>query len=530
VYRFTVSSQPVTIYKNIVKNVTVSAVQVGGVSDITASNQLVLTFSEPVDSSSLPNELGLQHIRVTDGSTDSEGKLRNYAIGAPLQGSGMVYTVPLTTMGRALRQGMATLTISDFGLFHVTNSPLEVQVYNDATQPYITDVTHKFIGSPSTTVDISLTFSEVMLGNGSPVFLVGGGTTLTSDSPYAHTWSEDKKTFTARFYGLAYETEYTVVVEEGGFPDRAENGVKGHSSYKFVTGKTPPTIYYDAPEPKPEKYKPYSYQLTARGALPMEWYVSDGSLPPGLTLSKSGLLSGTPTEYGYYSFSITVVNAGGGATTYFGSWFVMDGDPPPTPVPPPNPDTDSWVNPFEDVHETDWFYNDVKYVNAAKLIVGTSAKTFSPSESVTRAMVVTVLYRLEGSPEITAYSSPFTDVAYDTWYYDAVLWASDNSIALGYGGEFSPNTEVTRQDLATLVYRYQKSFGKVPPIAKDMVIFADDTRIAHYASSAIYELSKQGLISGKPGNKFDPQATATRAELAAILRRYMTALEKQAEG
>ena len=179
--------------------------------------------------------------------------------------------------------------------------------------------------------------------------------------------------------------------------------------------------------------------------------------------------------------------------------------------------------PFIDVYESDWFYGDVYYVWENNLFNGTSATTFSPDEPMTRAMLVTVLWRMEGSPEAASTPlAPFTDVDSNSYYYQAVLWAAQNGIVNGIGGGlFAPDAEITRQDLAVMLMRYIGFIKYEYIVNDDYRIFADENEIADYAKNAIQTLNKLGIINGKGNSVIDSQGTATRAEVAAMLHRLL---------
>jgi hypothetical protein len=183
-------------------------------------------------------------------------------------------------------------------------------------------------------------------------------------------------------------------------------------------------------------------------------------------------------------------------------------------------------NPFDDVKTADWFYDNVMYVYARGLMNGTAADKFSPQAPTTRGMIVTVLYRTAGEPDIAGLAGPFDDVAAGLYYSDAVKWGAENAVILGYGdGSFGPNDDITREQLATILYRYEQFSGKTPPSAGPNQAFADETGISDYAKNAVSALVAQGIVTGKPNNIFDPKGKATRAEVAAMLHRFSEATE-----
>ena len=182
--------------------------------------------------------------------------------------------------------------------------------------------------------------------------------------------------------------------------------------------------------------------------------------------------------------------------------------------------------PFTDVKADDWFYEAVKYVYDNKLMDGTSATTFAPLMTTNRAMIVTILWRLEGQPETDATLS-FTDVESGVWYTDAVNWAASKSIVKGYSDTvFAPNDTVTREQLATILYRYAE-YKEYDVSAKgDLTTFADGANTSSWATEAMEWAVGYKLLSGKGGNVLDPTGTATRAEVAQIFMNFAQSLKK----
>ena len=177
--------------------------------------------------------------------------------------------------------------------------------------------------------------------------------------------------------------------------------------------------------------------------------------------------------------------------------------------------------PFGDVTVSDWFYDDVRYVYANGIMDGTSSDRFAPNAPLTRAMIVTILYRMAGSPSVSG-SSDFTDVATGKWFAKAVAWAAANGIVNGYGsGLFGPNDPVTREQLAAILYRYAVYGGMTAvTLEENLGSFADTAQLSAYAIQAMNWAVGQGLINGS-GSNLVPKAQATRAQVAAIIHRYL---------
>ena len=176
--------------------------------------------------------------------------------------------------------------------------------------------------------------------------------------------------------------------------------------------------------------------------------------------------------------------------------------------------------PFTDVSTSDWFYDDVAFVYENGLFSGTDSRSFSPNASMTRAMLVTVLYRLEGEPTLTGRSS-FTDVRSGAYYEKAVIWAAANGIVTGTDStSFSPAAKVTREQLAAILYRYAQYRKLDTDASAKLNSFTDADSVSAYASEALGWAVSEGLINGASG-KLMPKGDATRAQVAAILHRFV---------
>jgi hypothetical protein len=184
------------------------------------------------------------------------------------------------------------------------------------------------------------------------------------------------------------------------------------------------------------------------------------------------------------------------------------------------------VAPFDDVAESAWYHGDVAFVNARGLMRGTSETSaqFSPNMPMSRAMLATVLHRLAEKPAARANNAAFGDVKDGQWYTEAVNWMKESGIVWGTGGDsFNPGGNITRQDLAVILYRYARAMNIDLPNAEETELFADDAQIADYAREALYAMREAGIVGGKPGNIADPKGETTRAEVAAIFKRFIEA-------
>jgi len=188
-----------------------------------------------------------------------------------------------------------------------------------------------------------------------------------------------------------------------------------------------------------------------------------------------------------------------------------------------NPGTGA--NPFTDVSEKDWFYGDVMFVYENGLMLGTSKTLFSPYGTATRGMMATILWRMEGSPAPKGKNS-FTDVEAGKWYADAITWTAENGIFAGYGKDkFGPDDPITREQLAAIFYRYADYKGYDLTVKGNLDKFKDADKITDYAKTAMQWAVGSSLVKGKSGNLLDPQGTATRAEIAAMLHRFIEKYE-----
>ena len=179
------------------------------------------------------------------------------------------------------------------------------------------------------------------------------------------------------------------------------------------------------------------------------------------------------------------------------------------------------VNPFTDVSEKDWFYNDAMFVYKNGLMLGTSKTLFSPHGTVTRGMMATILWRMEGSLAPKDENS-FTDVEAGMWYADAITWTTENGIFAGYSKDkFGPDDPITREQLTAIFYRYADYKGYKLTVTENLDKFEDADKITDYAKMVMQWAVGNGLIKGKSENLLDPQGTATRAEIAAMLHRFV---------
>ena len=190
-----------------------------------------------------------------------------------------------------------------------------------------------------------------------------------------------------------------------------------------------------------------------------------------------------------------------------------------------NPQTGVWENPFTDVKDTDWFYNNVGYVYQKGIMKGVSTILFASEQNTTRGMLASMLYRLEGNP--TAGKCPFDDVAKGSWYESAITWAAENKLANGYGvdkndkNNFGPNDILTREQIVVILYNYAKLKGMDVSGAADLAAFTDAAKVSAYAVPAMKWAVKTGIMQGIRADLLSPASGTTRGQMAAIFERFM---------
>ena len=327
-----------------------------------------------------------------------------------------------------------------------------------------------------------------------------------------------------------------------------QNAIVGNQVEAVGLASYDNTFYLDGKQIAPRiRIRDRADVVCTAGETPVEtWsitYVTDGGTINGEypTTYTKGTVTVLPTDVtkpGYTFLGWFTAYIGGvqvrqieatetGDKTFYARWQKTVLPPPPVtpgtpsaPVTPAKPAAPVGL-PFADVSGSDWFYNDVHYVYEKGIMDGTGADRFSPNAPLTRAMIVTILYRMAGSPSVSG-SSDFTDVAAGKWFAKAVAWAAANGIVNGYGsGLFGPNDPVTREQLAAILYRYAVYGGMTAvTLEENLGSFADTAQLSAYAIQAMNWAVGQGLINGS-GSNLVPKAQATRAQVAAIIHRYL---------
>ena len=190
---------------------------------------------------------------------------------------------------------------------------------------------------------------------------------------------------------------------------------------------------------------------------------------------------------------------------------------------------DIYTSEFKDVNESDWFYNEVAFVNGRKLMTGLDSDTFAPAQPVARAQFAVVLHRMAGTPELTLIPKiVWSDVDFNSWYGDAVLWASAEKIMLGYSGSGCWGTadSINREQMVTAMYRYAKCMEYDVSQTADISKYTDASAVNEFAQEAMRWAVGSGIIKGKDNEtRLDPQGDTARAECAAIIQRFIEKYE-----
>lgn len=422
----------------------------------------------------------------------------------------------------------------------------EARVFIDGYITKDTEVENAVVGNLVEAVGLASYDNTFVLSDGTPVYpririRNRADVVCTAGETPVETWSITYVTDGGTING-EYPTTYTKgtvtvlptdVTKDGytflGWFNAAEGGDKVTQIEATETGNKTFYAYWQKNE---TPVKTWSITYVADGG------VINGSYPTSYVEGTVTVLPTNVTKPGYTFLGWFTAASGGvlvkqiGATetgekTFYAHWQKNVLPPPPitpgtpsAPVTPARPAAPVGL-PFADVSGSDWFYNDVRYVYEKGIMDGTGIDRFSPNAPLTRAMIVTILYRMAGSPSVSG-SSDFTDVTAGKWFAKAVAWAAANGIVNGYGsGLFGPNDPVTREQLAAILYRYAVYGGMTAvTLEENLGSFADTAQLSAYAIQAMNWAVGQGLINGS-GSNLVPKAQATRAQVAAIIHRYL---------
>lgn len=259
---------------------------------------------------------------------------------------------------------------------------------------------------------------------------------------------------------------------------------------------------------------PYSITTTPNTSLPFSISVSDYTVLKYDNYKIKGLSNGISKVY-------TNLNVGSQVMRFESNVIVNIGNYTSPDI--PNTQVPSKPFPFIDVKKDTWYYNSVKYVYDRNIILGSTATTFKPNNNLTRGMLVTILWRMEGSPNLIS-GRDFPDVKNDQYYFMAVKWAVSNKVVSGHGnGTFKPNDYITREQLSVMLYNYAKYKNRTGKSPVSISHFKDYKKVSSYSKESVQWAIANKVISGKEnGTKIAPQGNATRAEASAMIQNYLS--------
>ena len=492
----------------------------GTTSSYQGERQLAVTKIEKIADAEAPAPVEVTAAQINDGSVlgslvkikgtitrveEAEGKIQTIMVKDAAGNEARVFIDGYITKDKEVQNAIVGNQVEAVGLASYDNT----FVLSDGTQVYprirIRD-----------RADVVCTAGETPVETWSITYVTDGGT-INGEYPTTYT----KGTVTVLPTDVT-KPGYTFL----GWYDAAENGSKVTQIEADATGDKTFYAYWQQND-TPAR----TWNIT---------YVTDGGTIGGLypvtyTEGTVTVLPTNVTKPGYTFLGWFTAYIGGvqvrqieatetGDKTFYARWQKTVLPPPPvtpgTPVTPARPAAPVGL-PFADVSGSDWFYNDVRYVYEKGIMDGTGADRFSPNAPLTRAMIVTILYRMAGSPAMSG-ASDFKDVDSNKWFAKAVAWAAANGIVNGYGsGLFGPNDPVTREQLAAILYRYAVYGGMTAvTLEENLGSFADTAQLSAYAIQAMNWAVGQGLINGS-GSNLVPKAQATRAQVAAIIHRYL---------
>lgn len=492
------------------------------VATLTAGATATLSVSGPAEWSDVTYALGSLYKLVTNGVAESalaaDGVNPRTAVGKKADGTLVFYTLDGRQSGRSVGVTMAKLAQRMVELGCVEASIMDGGGSTSLNAIYLGDSSASQINDPSGGYQRSVTNYIMLVTNAQPTgkatrlalyplstsILSGATSSFTvkaaDDNGYAATPSN--------YVNLSVDSALGTIGADGVF--RATGAGSGNvtaageglvsAAVQINVVKTPDSIAVKKEGGGTVSSLSVSTDsTTALTASAMKNHVDLISQDSCYTWSVQGGI-GTISADG--TFTASQQNATGTITVTAGEKSVS------IPVTVTNPEK------YDDVAKGDWFYDAVKYVTEANMMNGMAERMFAPGADTSRAMTVTVLWRLQGSPEPTV-SGVFSDVPEGQWYSKAVYWANEKAIVEGYAGKFDPLAAVTREQLAAILYRYSGS----PATNGSLTKFSDAASVSSWAVTPLSWTTETGLIGGMTDTLLSPKTTATRAQFATILYR-----------
>lgn len=494
------------------------------IASLAVGSTTTLKISSPSEWANVTYAIGSLYKLVTNGVVESNlpaGAEPRSAVGKKADGSLVFYTIDGRQSGYSVGITVTKLAQRMLELGCVEATIMDGGGSTSMNAIYLGDSSASQINSPSDGKQRSVSNYIMLVTNAKPTgtptrlalyplstnILAGASTSfeLKAADDNGYSAKLDKSVSLAVSSGLGTITPggaYTAQGSGSGSVTAAADGLVGASvQVNVVTTPDSITVKNESKGSAISSLSVSTESTTSLTAVAMKNHVKLISQDTCYTWTVDGGI-GTITADG--TFTAGTQNASGNITVRAGDKSVS------IPITVINPDK------FDDVIKTDWFYSAVKYVGDGGIMTGTGNRIFSPNDNMTRAMVVTVLYRIDGSPALTSEMTGFTDVPTDQWFSKAIYWASQKGIVQGYNGKFEPEAQISREQLAAILYRYSSS----PPTSGTLEKFTDASMASSWAQDALCWAVERKLINGVDSEtQLSPQSTAPRAQVATILYR-----------
>jgi len=500
-------------------NIKINSVNVAGVNNSSltkiAPGEYSLTASNNSNTGDAVISIAITFPRANTGVSITDSSIKVAEIFEPIITASSDFNVKNLTLQQGLDTNRNYDVALGFGPEDVSATPVETLNNNDWRVDFPDFELNFEVGDERGTVTEETLLAHLRFGQ---LRIYDGGTVRAVDRDLTTLESLD-----------LVDLEFTLQSENYVAPKIIANAETGtiqvtHQNVVLVYPGNLRNIVLTPAENNPGELTRFVYNVTLAPTVTLNY--NDGTTPNQQleNLSRSLTLP-TPTREGYrfggwqdeQGVIVTSPFEPTADMTLTALWTIIpnQGGIGTTPINPVQPGQ----RPFDDVYVSDWYDDDVTYVWENGIMIGTDYRIFSPLIGTSRAMIVTALHRLEGEP--AGRTVTFNDVESGLWYSNAVAWGQTNGIVEGWDGMFRPNDNITRQELATIFARYAQYIGFELPVNRGLPDFADKADIFDYAKTSVDVLYRAGIINGKDNNLFDPQGIATRAEVAAMIHRFM---------